>query len=149
EALGGKPKPLQATTIADAKQDLRAALQRSVELLETASATFFVKSGCNACHAQGPAHFATTAAKAKGITIDENLATERIRQMLSTLPPAPIIMERPAGFAGGDSFFYALEALGRSGFAPNRTTDIMAAEIAAEQWEDGGWHGDFGSARTP
>jgi ankyrin repeat protein len=148
-ALGGKPKPQQALAIGDVKQDPRAALQRSIGLLETASATFFVKSGCNACHAQGPTHFAAAAAKAKGITTDEKLAAERVQQMLSTLPPAPIIMERPAGFLGGDGFFYALEGLGRSGFAPNRITDIMAVEIAKEQWEDGGWHGDFGNARTP
>src|SRR5262245_62121607 len=76
-ALGGKPAQTpRVTAVASVKQDARAALQRSVSLLETSSATFFVKSGCNACHAQGPAHFAVAAAKAKGIAVDEKLAAE-------------------------------------------------------------------------
>jgi ankyrin repeat protein len=149
EALGGKPKGAAGPlTLRKSGSDVRTALERSVRLLEKSSAEFFLQSGCFACHAQGPAQFAVAAAHAKGVAIDEKLAAERLRQIVgSESRPSPIIMERPQVF--GDGILYVVESLSRSGFAPNRTTDFLAAEIAAEQSEDGGWHGHLALARTP
>jgi len=117
-----------------------------VALLEQKSAEFFVNRGCNACHAQVPAHFATAMARAKGIAIDEEAAKERLRQISTqTFLTGPMAMEGQVP-AGG--YFYPVEALARSGYEPNRQTDFAVSELAAEQWEDGGWHG-IGGARTP
>jgi hypothetical protein len=52
------------------------------------------------------------------------------------------------GQSGGDFALYILEALARTGYAPDPSTDYLAAAIAMEQGEDGGWHGG-GFARTP
>ncbi len=149
EALGGRsaqaPRPI---ALPESKLSVRAALERSVGLLERTSAGFFVQSGCFACHAQSAAHFALAAAHWKGVAINEKLAAERLQQILGPgMPPGPILMERPQVF--GDTILYALESLARSGYAPNRMTDFLAAEIAAEQWGDGGWHDGGGLARTP
>jgi ankyrin repeat protein len=150
EALGGKPaEAVRPIALPESKLAGRMALQRSVGLLEKTSAEFFVQSGCFACHAQGPAQFAIAAAHAKGVAIDERLAAQRLEQVMGPgMRPGPILMmERPQVF--GDTILYALESLARSGYAPNRMTDFLAAEIAAEQWEDGGWHGGGSLARTP
>jgi hypothetical protein len=149
QALGGKPREAAGPlALRKSESDVRTALERSVRLLEKSSAEFFVQSGCVACHAQGPAQFAVAAAHAKGVAIDEKLAAERLRQIVgSESRPSPIVMERPQVF--GDGILYVVETLARSGFAPNRTTDFLAAEIAAEQSADGGWHGNLSLARTP
>jgi hypothetical protein len=44
--------------LSENKLGMRAALERSVRLLEKSSAEFFVQSGCFGCHAQGSAQFA-------------------------------------------------------------------------------------------
>jgi ankyrin repeat protein len=149
EAIGGHPaKGVRPITLQKARLGVRAALERSVELLEKTSAEFFMQSGCFACHAQGAAQFAIAAAHAKGVAINEKLAAERLQQILGVgTRPGPLLMERPQVF--GDVILYALESLARSRYAPNRMTDLLAAEIAAEQWEDGGWHGGSSLARTP
>jgi hypothetical protein len=150
QALGGKPRErADAVALAKSKLGVRAALTRSVGLLERTSAEFFVQSGCFACHAQGSAQFAVAAAHAKGVAIDEKLAANRVQQTLIPGVPSsgPALMERAQVL--GDGFLYALESLARTGFAPNRVTDFLAVEIAAEQSEDGGWHGGIALPRTP
>ncbi len=147
EAMGGKLSPPALEALAATEISPRTALTRSVSLLETSSSQFFVRSGCFACHAQGPAQFAVAAAKAKGVAINQTLAKERVQQILAGPPPA-IIMER-AGPFGGDGIAYALEGMARSGYAPSRTTDFLTAETASEQGADGGWHGGTGLARSP
>jgi len=148
EALGGKPRPpLAAVPDRATMPDLRVAVERSVGLLEKTSAEFFVQGACYACHAQSAAHFAAGAARAKGIRIDEHAAGERQKQMTFTFASAgPRLMEARGA---GDTARYILEALARTGYLPDRVTDYLAAGIAAEQAEDGGWHGAGGIARTP
>jgi N-acyl-D-amino-acid deacylase len=147
-ALGAKPPRRPSVTAGlMGLSDPRLAVQRSVELLETASATFFNRSGCFACHAQVSADFAVSAARKKGIPVDEQAAWERLQQSTSGLVAAgPAIMERQLA---GDGFLYLMEALGRISHEPDRLTDSLAAAIAAEQAEDGRWHGRIGLARTP
>jgi hypothetical protein len=127
--------------------DPRQAVQRSVELFEDASATFFQHSGCFACHAQPAADFAISAARRKGIPVDEQAAWKRLQQSTSGLTAAgPAIMERQLANEG---FLYLLEALGRTGHEPDRLTDSLVAAIAAGQDADGAWHRRAGLARTP
>jgi len=148
EALGGKPKPQVAAVPEPATMpDLRIAVERSVGLLEKTSAEFFVQGACFACHAQTAAHFAAGAARAKGIRIDEHAASERQKQITFTFASAgPSLME---GRGAGDTALYIMEALARTGYPPDRVTDYLAAGIAADQGEDGGWHGSHMLARAP
>jgi ankyrin repeat protein len=131
-----------------AMPDLRSAVERGVQILEKGSANFFVKGGCVACHAQIPAHIAVSAARTRGVAVDEKAAAERLQQLTVGLTAAgPAILDRQ-GFVGGDGALYFFEALARGGFAPNRGTDFMVAELATEQWPDGRWS-EGGVARTP
>jgi ankyrin repeat protein len=147
-ALGTQPRARPAVAVGlTGLTDPRLAVARSVELLENSSATFFSRSGCFACHAQVPADFAVAAARKRGIEVDENAAWERLQQSTSGLTAAgPAIMERQLA---GDGFLYLMEQLGRIGYEPDRLTDSLAAAIAADQGQDGGWHSHFGLARTP
>jgi ankyrin repeat protein len=148
ESLGGKPAGRMAAVPAPSTlPDPRVAVERSVGLLEKTSAEFFVEGACYACHAQSAASIAAGAARTKGIPIDEHAASERLKQTTFTLASAgPSLME---GRGAGDTGRYIVEALARTGYAPDRVTDYVAAAIAAEQGSDGGWHGAGGLARTP
>jgi ankyrin repeat protein len=138
-AVGGSPRDLaKPVRLPDETVDARAAVTRSIQLLERTSDQFFHKSGCFACHEQPPAEFAAAAARAKGIPTDEKASYERIRQITSTINP--VALEGAAALGGADNNLYAVEALLRGGYPSNRITDFLAANLAASQGGDGGWH---------
>jgi hypothetical protein len=118
--------------------DARTAVQRSVGLLERTTTQFFGKAACFACHEQPAASFAVGAAKEKGIAIDEKAAAERSAQLTSSLNESQLEGAAPLGAA--DNNLYLAEALVRSGYAPDHKTDVLAANLAAYQGGDGGWH---------
>ncbi len=138
-AVKGAPKSMEAPArISDERPDARTAVARSMSLLESTTQKFFGKSGCFACHEQPPAEFAAAAARAKGIVVDEKASHERILQITSTINP--VALEGAAALGGADNNLYSVEALVRAGYAPNRTTDFLAANLAMSQGGDGGWH---------
>jgi ankyrin repeat protein len=137
--LGGTPKDFaQPVRLSEDFPDTRAAIARSMQLLEHTSDQFFHKSGCFACHEQPPAEFAGAAARAKGIPVDEKASHERILQITSTINP--VALEGAAALGGADNNLYAVEALVRAGYPSNRITDFLAANLAMAQGGDGGWH---------
>jgi ankyrin repeat protein len=146
-ALGGVSKAeTKNASLPSDSQDVRAAVQRSVSLLERATSQFFGKANCFACHEQPAAAFAVGAARAKGVAIDEKAAGDRWTQLTSGLNASQLEGAAPLG--GADNNLYLAEALVRSGYAPDRKTDILAANLAAYQAGDGGWHLP-GYARSP
>jgi ankyrin repeat protein len=144
-ALGGNPKDLDAPVrLTTDPPDTRTAITRSVQLLERTNDQFFKKAGCFACHEQPPALFAAAAARAKGITAYEDAAKadqafhERLLQITSTINP--VALEGAAALGGADQNLYSAEALVRAGYPANHITDFLAANLAASQGGDGGWH---------
>jgi ankyrin repeat protein len=146
-ALGGAPKTEMANApLSKEPAELRTAVQRSVSLLERATTSFFSRGNCVACHEQPAAAYAVGAARPKGIAIDEKAAGERWAQLTSGLNASQLEGAAPLG--GADNNLYVAEGLVRSGYAPDRKTDILAANLAAYQGGDGGWHLP-GYARSP
>jgi hypothetical protein len=138
-ALGGAAKPETSTALSSSPSpDVQVAVQRSVLLLERATSQFFGKAACFACHEQPAASFAVSAARAKGITVDEKATNERWTQLTSGLNASQLEGAAPLGAA--DQNLYVGEALVRSGYTPDRKTDVLAANLAAYQGGDGGWH---------
>lgn len=139
EALGGVPKEQSRTVAMHADvPDLKTAVGRSIALLDKTNTTFFNKTGCFGCHEQLPAEAAAAAARAKGIAINESAVKERRLQITSGIGATQ--MEGAGGLGGADNNIYEVEALLRSGYAPDRITDYLAANLAAYQSSDGGWH---------
>jgi len=138
-ALGGTPKDLaQPVRLAEETSDARTAVTRSLQLLDRTNDQFFHKAACFACHEQPAAEFAAAAARAKGIPVDEKASHERILQITSTINP--VALEGAAALGGADNNLYSVEALVRAGYAANRITDFLAANLAMAQGGDGGWH---------
>ena len=139
KALGGSPKAASPSVPLSAKlPDARTAVERSVRLLEKSTTQFFGRSNCFACHEQPAAAFAVGAARAKGIAVDEKASSERWAQLTAGVNATQLEGAAPLG--GADNNLYLTEALVRSGYKPDRTTDLLAANLAAYQGGDGGWH---------
>ena len=138
-ALGGAPKDLaKPVRLAEERADPRTAISRSLQLLEHTNEQFFKKSGCFACHEQPAVTFAESAARAKGVAVDDKAFRERLLQITSTINP--VALEGAAALGGADNNLYAAEALVRADYPANRVTDYLVANLAASQGEDGGWH---------
>jgi ankyrin repeat protein len=145
-AMGGAPKTVADVKLSTELPELRTAVQRSVSLLERATAQFSKTANCVACHEQPAAALAVGAARAKGIAVDENLAGEQWTQMSSTLTASQLEGAAPLG--GADQNLFVAEALMRTGYLPDKRTDVLVANLVAYQAGDGGWHLP-GYARAP
>jgi len=138
-SVGGTPKNIdKPVALAPGTPDARTAVARSVKLLEATGERFYRQTKCFACHEQPPTEFAASAARAKGISIDEKAAQGRVAQITSTINLTAL--EGAAALGGADNNLYSVEALVRGGYAPDRITDILAANLAESQGGDGGWH---------
>jgi ankyrin repeat protein len=130
------------------KRDVRDAVEKSVALLQKSNVTFLREGGCVSCHAQNITSLAVASARAKGIHVDDAGALEVTRGtrlqfaaaadgMLERLdPPTSLIL------------IYSLFGLSAERAEPDRITDALIHNIAAQQHTDGSWNG-FGIMRPP
>lgn len=128
------------------KLDLRASVQETLGLVEKSSWEFFVASGCVSCHAQSMTDLVVGHARAKGLPVDEKAASERVKMLKAVYPPEPLL-ERMDAAGAMEQLAYPLLGLAANGYAPDRLTDGMVANIAASQRSDGSWH--VGAAARP
>jgi ankyrin repeat protein len=130
----------------EAPVELTPAIERALALIEKSSWQFFVNSGCVSCHAQSMTDMAVAEARAKGVRVDEKAARERSKMLLAIYPPEPLY-ERMDPAGAEEQLAYPLAGLASSGYAPDRMTDGMVANIAATQGENGSFH--VGAAARP
>jgi Prenyltransferase and squalene oxidase repeat len=136
------------TAVPHGKRDVREAVEKSVALLQKNNVTFLREGGCVSCHAQNIASVAVAAARAKGIRVDEAAAAEVARGTRLQY----------AAFAGGmlerldppevQILMHSLFGLSAERVEPDRLTDALAHNIAAQQHTDGSW-GHPGILRPP
>jgi hypothetical protein len=124
--------------------------EKGISMLQKASGTFFKESGCVSCHAQKISIVAGATARRKGIRFDETAHREMVRGLrLQSAAFGEAMLERldpPAV----DIVTYALFALSTDDAAPDRTTDAMAHNLAAQQAPDGSWgRSGLGIRRPP
>lgn len=121
--------------------ELKPAVERSVALLETTSSQFLVNGGCASCHHQNVTDFVVSAARTKGIQVDEKAAAERQKLYKAFFGSAgPMLLERMDTPDAPDLPLYSLAALAATGYAPDRMIDALLVNVAAQQLSDGRWH---------
>ena len=113
--------------------------ERGIALIQKASGTFFKESGCVSCHAQNMSMVAAATARRTGLRFDQGAQAEMVQAM----------QHQFASFANGvleridppavDILTYALFALSADQAAPDRVTDAMIHNLAAQQAADGSW----------
>ena len=145
---GLEPARHETIAVAYVKRDVREAVEKSVSLLQKANGTFFREGGCFSCHAQNIATVAVAAARAKGVPVDEAAASEvargtalgytaQVDGMLQRMDPPAVSIP-----------IQSLFALSAERTAPDRITDALVNNIAAQQHADGSWD-TFGIMRPP
>jgi ankyrin repeat protein len=119
--------------------ELGPAVERGIRLLEKSSVGFAANGGCASCHAQNITDIAAATAKSKGIGIDPKAAADRVQLTKAPYFSPPNLLDRLDGPGAPDVPFYALAALASAAYPPDRITDAIVVNTAAQQRTDGRW----------
>jgi hypothetical protein len=153
--LFARQDPLPAATpraVANAEaaaMDARRAAERSIALLETASASFFRNGGCVACHHSYMATFACGLATTHGIRVDQTAAAERLKQIKSEWGfLQDELLQRFDVDGGPEQVAFALFGLSSIKYPFDTMTAAMSVNLAGMQNRDGAWR-QITFARAP
>lgn len=131
-----------------ADRGVREAVAKSVTLLQKTNVAFLREGGCISCHAQNITSQAVAAARLNGIPVDEVAELEVVRgTRLQFTAIAPGMLERldpPAV----EILTYSLFGVSAGRVEPDRVTDALVHNIAAQQQANGSW-GRRGIMRPP
>lgn len=142
---------------AGAPANPRAAVEKSLPLLQRGADSWLDRKTCISCHHQGMIVSTAALAKERGFPIDERLARRQIETItgrdhrFNSLKDAlnSVDARLRADFDGGlalrAGFF--LSALVDAGWQPDNYTEVAARVVAESQWVDGRWN--HGMPRSP
>jgi hypothetical protein len=126
-----QPKP--ATSV-------RAAVERSLPLLQRADVMFIRKSGCVSCHNNSLAAMTVSAAREAGIHVDEKIASSQRKEIGVHLEAWRERVLQGMGVPGdSNTVNYLLVGLAADGYPPDLATDAMAIYLKNDQMPDGRW----------
>jgi hypothetical protein len=119
---------------------IRAAVERSVPLLQRIDIPFIRKTGCVSCHHNTVVSMAVAAARGNGYRIDEALAAEQRRIVAAYLESWRERALQNIPIAGGvDTVSYLLLGTRAAEQPPDVATDAQAIWLKRRQMPDGHW----------
>lgn len=126
-----QPKP--ATSV-------RAAVERSLPLLQRADVTFVKKSGCVSCHNNSLTAMTVAAARQVGIPVDEKIARSQRKETGVYLEAWRERVLQGMGVPGdSNTVNYLLVGLAAEEYPADLATDSMAVYLKNDQMPDGRW----------
>jgi hypothetical protein len=131
--------PGPAATFAPAAS-VRAALDRTLPLVQRSDEQFLSKSGCVSCHNNSLAAMTISTARHAGFSVNETIARQQraaIGAYLETWRERALQGTAIPGRA--DTVGYILAGLAAENFAPTPATDAMARLLMRQQTPDGSW----------
>jgi ankyrin repeat protein len=133
-----RPTPVGATPATPAA--IRAAIERSLPLLQDVGVAFVKQSGCASCHHNSIVSMAVAAARTNGYAVNEATARQQsslIGAYLESWRDRTIQNMFIAGQA--DTISYLLLGLAADNYPPDAATDAQAIWLKRRQTPDGHW----------
>jgi ankyrin repeat protein/mono/diheme cytochrome c family protein len=123
-----------------AAASVRAALARSLPLLQRADRTFIHKAGCVSCHNNSLTAMSVSTARKYRVPVDEAINREQVAAVAKYLETNHPRALQGIGTPGGlDTAGYVLLGMAAAGYPPNATTDGWARYLKNLQRPDGHW----------
>jgi hypothetical protein len=133
---GGVPPPPAASPAASP----RAAVARSLPLLQRTDVTFMRKSGCVSCHNNSLTAMTVALARQRALPVDEPTARAQLKKIDTYLDDWRERALQGVGIPGdSDTVGYILMGLAAEKHPPDRATDAMARYVRLQQSGDGSW----------
>jgi hypothetical protein len=134
---------VSAVSVASAaeREQLQAAAEKSVALLQKTGPEFFRKSGCVACHHQTVTALAVSEARRRGFAVDEKTAREQLQISALTVKSYRTKFQQridhPAG--SGTATGFILLGMAAEKYPADEYTDDNVLDMAGKQTFDGSW----------
>ncbi len=139
-ASGGTVSHEPDSEALDSADELTAAVERSLTLLETASAGSADQRKCFTCHSQAHPVIALSEARRRGFDIDQDNLDRQLRHTAKHLERGQSDYLEGRGQGGkSDTAGYALWTLQAGDFQSTDTTDPVVAWLRQQQQESGRW----------
>ena len=127
----GKPKPASSP---------RAAVARSIPLLQRTDVTFLRKSGCVSCHNNSLTALSIAKARANGLPVNENIARSQLKTIGVYIDGWRERVLQGDGIPGlTDTVSYILLGMAAENYPPDESTDALAYYVKRKQARDGRW----------
>ncbi|MCU0707369.1 MAG: ankyrin repeat domain-containing protein [Pirellula sp.] len=121
-------------------ESVRAALARSMPLLQRSDATFLRKSGCVSCHNNSMTMMTVAAARGAGVPVDEGLASTQEGTIASYIDVWRERSLQGLGIPGdSDTVGPIMVGLAAANHSPSADTDAQARYLLSRQTPEGRW----------
>jgi ankyrin repeat protein len=119
---------------------VRAALERSIPLLQRADANFLQKTGCVSCHNNSLTAMTIAAARKQGLAVDHEIARKQLKSIASYIDGWRERVLQGLGIPGdSDTISYLLLGMAAENYSPDPATDALARYLKSRQSRDGRW----------
>ena len=119
----------------------RAAIERSLPLIQATDVTFFRKSGCISCHHNSLTAMAVALARAHGVRVDEEIAANQLQAFGGYVESWRERALQGTPIPGdADTTSYVLVGLSAENYPPDEGTDAQARILLRQQLASGAWH---------
>jgi ankyrin repeat protein len=127
----GRPHPASS---------VRAAVERSIPLLERTDQTFLQKSGCVSCHHESLTSMTIARARANHLPVSEAQTDRRLRTIANYLDSWRERVLQGDGIPGlANTISYILVGMAADQYPPDETTDALTRYLKGRQLADGRW----------
>ena len=118
----------------------RAAVARSIPLLQKTDTIFVQKAGCVSCHNDSLEALAVSAARKAGLPVNDQTASANLKAVATYADTWRERNLQGIGIPGdGDTMGLMLVGLAAEGYPANETTDAMATLLKSKQIPNGMW----------
>ncbi len=127
---------------------VRAAVERSIPLLQRTDASFLQKSGCVSCHNNTLTAMTVATARESGVTVDDQAVGRQLKTIASYIDGWRERVLQGVGIPGdSDTIGSILLGMAADNHPPDPATDALARFLKNHQTPDGQWWG--GAHRPP
>ncbi|HEV7609969.1 MAG TPA: ankyrin repeat domain-containing protein [Steroidobacteraceae bacterium] len=121
--------------------DARAAIARSVPLLQHSAVTFYEKGGCVSCHHNLLGVITTRTLQRQGLSYDTEIAAKELRVLVEDMDASRDLALQGVVVPGGATTTtgYILVTLAAADHPADAATDALVRLLRRAQWPDGRW----------
>jgi hypothetical protein len=113
---------------------LRAAIERSIPLLQRTDVTFLEKAGCVSCHHNNLTAMAVAAVRRNGIHVDDEISRKQLQAIASYMDTWRERLLQNIGIPGNqDTVSYIFVGIAAENYAPDVATDAAARYLKGRQ----------------